>query len=148
MDSETPLSQGGTENKAIQRLDKSSVHQIVASQVVIDLRGCIKELLDNSLDAGATSIGTFPSIFMSPFYLYHSIDIVIVNYGTELVEVRDNGCGIKKEDYGNIAIRSATSKIRNFEDINDNLVTLGFRVSPSSPLLFYHVSFDCLILLG
>lgn len=43
---------------SIQALDKSSVHKITSGQVVVDLQTAVKELLENSIDAGATSIGT------------------------------------------------------------------------------------------
>ena len=42
----------------IQAIDKSSVHRITSGQVVIDLQTAVKELVENSLDAGATSIGS------------------------------------------------------------------------------------------
>ena len=44
-------------NAAIKSLDASSIHRITSGQVVIDLQTAVKELVENSLDAGATSIG-------------------------------------------------------------------------------------------
>lgn len=46
-------------SKSIKAIDKSSIHRITSGQVVIDLQNAVKELLENSLDAGATSIGEF-----------------------------------------------------------------------------------------
>jgi hypothetical protein len=49
-------------------IDSESVHRIHSGQVVLELQGAIKELLENSLDAGATSIGAWPelALFISP----------------------------------------------------------------------------------
>jgi DNA mismatch repair protein PMS2 len=44
-------------SKTIKAIDKASIHRITSGQVVIDLQNAVKELLENSLDAGATSIG-------------------------------------------------------------------------------------------
>jgi DNA mismatch repair protein PMS2 len=44
---------------AIQAIDKGSVHRITAGQVVVDLQTAVKELVENSIDAGTTSIGEF-----------------------------------------------------------------------------------------
>lgn len=48
---------GMVENGAIKPIDRSSVHRITSGQVVIDLQTAVKELVENSLDAGATNIG-------------------------------------------------------------------------------------------
>ena len=47
------------ESNAIKAIDTSSIHRITSGQVVIDLQTAVKELLENSLDAGATNIGAF-----------------------------------------------------------------------------------------
>lgn len=44
-------------SKSIKAIDKASIHRITSGQVVIDLQNAVKELLENSLDAGATNIG-------------------------------------------------------------------------------------------
>jgi len=46
-------------SKSIKAIDKTSVHRITSGQVVIDLQTAVKELLENSIDAGATSVGEF-----------------------------------------------------------------------------------------
>jgi hypothetical protein len=47
-------------SKSIKAIDKTSIHQITSGQVVIDLQNAVKELLENSLDAGANNIGKCP----------------------------------------------------------------------------------------
>ena len=53
----------------IKSIEKSSVHRITSGQVLVDLQTAVKELVENSLDAGATSIGDYiiSSLLMSPF---------------------------------------------------------------------------------
>lgn len=48
----------------IQPIDKNSVHRITSGQVIVDLATAVKELVENSLDAGATNIGRSTSIFI------------------------------------------------------------------------------------
>lgn len=67
---------------SIKAIDKASVHRICSGQVILDLATAIKELIENSLDAGATCI-----------------DVKIKDYGSSNVEVTDNGSGIAPEDY-------------------------------------------------
>ena len=50
---------------AIKALDGGSVHKITSGQVVVDLQTAVKELVENSLDAGATNIGAYPSCDLS-----------------------------------------------------------------------------------
>jgi hypothetical protein len=52
---------------AIRAIDRESVHRICSGQVVLDMATAVKELLENSLDAGSSSIGTFPDSFVRPF---------------------------------------------------------------------------------
>lgn len=92
------------------RLDRDVVHEICTNQVVVTLHACVKELVENSLDAGATRI-----------------EVKLRESGSELLEVVDNGCGIKPQDYARVATRHATSKIREYEDLSHSLDTFGFR---------------------
>jgi DNA mismatch repair enzyme (predicted ATPase) len=90
----------------IKAIDSTSIHKITSGQVVIDLQTAVKELVENSLDAGATSIGT-PA-------LSHSMSSIICltrlcisevrfkQYGLKSIEVLDNGCGIDPGDYDSI----------------------------------------------
>ena len=104
----------------IKRIDKSSIIQMCSSQVIIDLKSAVKELVENSLDAGAKNIGK--SIFGAIICL----DIKFYNYGLIGFEVIDDGGGIKEVDFDIIAKRGTTSKISEFEDIFA-VKTMGFR---------------------
>ncbi|KAI8806654.1 histidine kinase-like ATPase [Cladochytrium replicatum] len=95
----------------IQRLDGSTTHTIASAQVILSLANIVKELVENSLDAGATSI-----------------EVRFRDYGLNGVErfLSDNGSGIRKEDYVNLALKSYTSKIRDFQDV-ETVSSFGFR---------------------
>lgn len=93
----------------IKKLDKSSIQNICANQVILDISACVKELLENSLDAESTLIEVFLS-----------------DYGQDSIIVKDNGHGIQKEDFINIIHKGATSKITSFEDLN-KVSSYGFR---------------------
>jgi hypothetical protein len=80
---------------SIKPIDADSVHRINAGQVVIDLQGAIKELVENSLDAGATSI-----------------DVRIKDHGVDTVEVHDNGSGIAEADWASIGECPPSSSLR------------------------------------
>ena len=66
------------------------MHQIQSGQVIVDLCSVVKELVENSLDAGASSL-----------------DIRFKNYGLESIEVQDNGSGIAPEDYETIGMQNS-----------------------------------------
>lgn len=85
------------------------IEKIAAGEVVERPASVVKELLENAIDAGATEI---------------TVDVR--NGGRTLIQVTDNGCGMSKEDAKLAFSRHATSKIRNFEDL-ERLSTLGFR---------------------
>ena len=84
-------------------------NKIAAGEVVERPASVLKELLENALDAGATRI-----------------DITVVAGGRNLVSVRDNGCGMTRDDALLSLERQATSKIRDVDDI-ERIDTLGFR---------------------
>eukprot|EP00892_Ulva_mutabilis_P000642 jgi/Ulvmu1/10579/UM065_0033.1 len=90
-------------------IDKGSVHRITSGQVIVDLVSAVKELVENALDAGATSI-----------------EVRLKEYGSELIEVADNGCGIESEDYESFALKYHTSKISSFDDVS-YVKSFGFR---------------------
>ncbi len=85
------------------------INQIAAGEVVERPASVVKELVENALDAGATSI-----------------EIVLEHGGKKLIEVSDNGCGMSEADVLVALERHATSKITSFEDL-ERVRTLGFR---------------------
>lgn len=90
-------------------LDKHVAELIAAGEVVERPSSVIKELVENSIDAGATNI-----------------TVEIKNGGTTFMRVTDNGCGFLREDIKLAFLRHATSKVKSENDL-DYISTLGFR---------------------
>lgn len=90
-------------------LDSTIFNRIAAGEVVERPFSVLKELLDNSIDAGATEIA-----------------INVIEGGIKLVEVIDNGMGIEFDDLPRVFLPHATSKIKTIDDL-DKIGTLGFR---------------------
>ncbi|KPV74451.1 uncharacterized protein RHOBADRAFT_532, partial [Rhodotorula graminis WP1] len=121
-------------------IDRTSVHRLTSGQVVVDLQtagaspspsvawresssplsssspNAVKELVENALDAGATSV-----------------DITFRDAGVESIEVKDNGKGIDQGDWEGIALKHHTSKLASFADLAA-VATLGFRGEALSSL--------------
>ncbi|HDZ57023.1 MAG TPA: DNA mismatch repair endonuclease MutL [Pseudomonas xinjiangensis] len=93
----------------IELLSPRLANQIAAGEVVERPASVIKELLENSLDAGATRV-----------------DIDVEQAGIKLLRVRDDGAGIVEADLSLALSRHATSKIRDLDDL-ERVATLGFR---------------------
>ncbi|OXV08658.1 hypothetical protein Egran_03578 [Elaphomyces granulatus] len=100
----------------IKAIESRSVHQIQSGQVIVDLCSVVKELVENSLDAGATSI-----------------EVRFKTHGLGLIEVQDNGTGISPTNYENVALKHYTSKLSTYEDLS-SLQTFGFRGEALSSL--------------
>src|SRR5438105_3967532 len=93
----------------IRVLDDITINKIAAGEVVENAASVVKELVENSLDAGA-----------------REITIEIKGGGRQLVRVTDDGCGMNSDDAILCLERHATSKIRFLEDIFST-PTMGFR---------------------
>jgi DNA mismatch repair protein MutL len=93
----------------IRQLPASIINKIAAGEVVERPASVVKELLENSIDAGATQV-----------------ELAIEGGGTEMIRISDNGCGIAHEQIPLAVASHATSKLETAEDLFD-VHTLGFR---------------------
>lgn len=93
----------------IQVLDQVTIDKIAAGEVIERPASIVKELMENAIDAGATSI-----------------TVEIKDGGISFIRVTDNGCGIELEDIPSAFLRHSTSKIRSAEDLS-HISSLGFR---------------------
>ena len=112
----------------VKALEGRTVNRIQSGQVIVDLCSVVKELVENCLDAGATSI-----------------EIRFKNNGLDSIEVQDNGSGIVSENYETIALKHYTSKLSTYDDLS-SLQTFGFRgeaLSSLCALSKFHVTTAC-----
>ncbi|CAG0956769.1 DNA mismatch repair protein MutL [Methanosarcinales archaeon] len=93
----------------IQILDEASINKIAAGEVIERPASVVKELVENSIDAGA-----------------NTIRIEVTKSGKGSIRITDNGCGMSKDDAALSYVKHATSKIRKIEDI-ETVSTMGFR---------------------
>ena len=93
----------------IQVLDQITIDKIAAGEVIERPASIVKELVENSIDAGATAV-----------------TVEIKEGGISFIRITDNGCGIPKEEVPLAFLRHSTSKIRTVEDLT-TVASLGFR---------------------
>ncbi len=90
-------------------LDKLTIDQIAAGEVIERPSSVVKELVENAIDAGATAV-----------------TVEVRNGGIDFIRVTDNGCGIEQKQIRSAFLRHSTSKIENAEDLQ-RIHSLGFR---------------------
>ena len=93
----------------IQILDQKTINKIAAGEVVESPRSVVKELTENAIDAGASTI-----------------TVELKDGGISYIRVTDNGCGIPKEEVKEAFLPHATSKLSKIEDL-EHIYTMGFR---------------------
>ena len=93
----------------INLLEPEIYNRIAAGEVVDRPRSVVKELFENAIDAGATSV-----------------TVEILRGGLDMIKVTDNGHGIERQEMPKVFLAHATSKIRDLSDLG-NIKTLGFR---------------------
>ncbi|DBA95699.1 hypothetical protein WJX82_003265 [Trebouxia sp. C0006] len=100
----------------IRAIDHGVVHRICSGQVILDLATAVKEIVENALDAGASTV-----------------EVRLKEYGSELIEIADNGSGVEPANFQSLTLKYHTSKLQHFSDLQD-VSTFGFRGEALSSL--------------
>ncbi|KAJ5747404.1 uncharacterized protein N7511_009100 [Penicillium nucicola] len=95
--------------KKIKALDPDVVNKIAAGEIIVAPMHALKELIENAVDAGSTSI-----------------EVLVKDGGLKLLQITDNGHGIDRDDLPILCERFTTSKLKEFEDLS-SIGTYGFR---------------------
>ncbi|KUJ06957.1 DNA mismatch repair protein MutL [Mollisia scopiformis] len=103
------LSAGVTAPRRIKALDPDVVNKIAAGEIIVAPVHALKELIENSVDAGSTIL-----------------EVLVKEGGLKLLQITDNGHGINKEDLPILCERFTTSKLKDFKDL-ESIGTYGFR---------------------
>ncbi|KAJ6078926.1 hypothetical protein N7467_008679 [Penicillium canescens] len=108
-----PAEETGTQEapkpKKIKALDPDVVNKIAAGEIIVAPMHALKELIENAVDAGSTSI-----------------EVLVKDGGLKLLQITDNGHGIDRDDLPILCERFTTSKLKEFEDLS-SIGTYGFR---------------------
>lgn len=88
--------------RTVQQLPENTVKLITSTQVITSVSTAVKELVENSIDAGAKVI-----------------QVRLENYGLDLIEVKDDGSGVSYDNVQRMFLPGYTSKIKQFEDLGE-----------------------------
>ncbi|XDG09496.1 hypothetical protein ABKA04_009111 [Annulohypoxylon sp. FPYF3050] len=97
------------DENAPRRIKANVINKIAAGEIIVAPVHALKELIENAVDAGSTSL-----------------EVVVKEGGLKLLQITDNGHGINQEDLPILCERFTTSKLKKFEDLS-NIATYGFR---------------------
>lgn len=104
-------------HKTVCQLPSETAKLIASTQIITSVSTAVKELLENSLDAGA-----------------NNIQIKLDNYGLDTIEVKDDGTGVSYDNVQRMFLPGYTSKIRQFEDLGKHIFVV---IKPNKYLSFF-----------